>query len=127
MTNTPITSKPKAKAVAKQVRAGLQLSPAYVKGRMRRFGGVRIGKGSDVYLAAAIEWLLREVTGGAMMCTLNQGALRIAPKHISDALHDDPALASHLNRGIMPHGRTYTPKERRSWTDRRPQKETEKE
>jgi hypothetical protein len=120
MTNSPITSKPKSKAVSKGARAKLILSPAFVKNRMQRLGKFRVKKGADVFLAACLEFLAKEVVGFAAESALSDKVLRIAPKHIGDALHEHTSLARHLKRGIIPRGRTYTPRQHKVWTDRKP-------
>jgi len=96
--------KPKAQAISKKKRAGLHLSPVYVgKSMRRRLGkGVRLSARASVAVAGALEYLAREVVWLAMKGALEQGVLRIQPKHIAEVLDNDRDLAQRLPRGVIP-------------------------
>ena len=123
MTNTPI--KPKPKPVRKIVRAGLLLNPTIIAKIIRKHGrgkDFRLGKGADVFVAAAVQSVIGELAEVCVEIAKNHGAKRVSVKHISEALQVDPILAKQLVPGIIPNGLSRGHQQQIGYSDRKKEK-----
>jgi hypothetical protein len=117
----------KKKTVSKAKQADLTVAPAWAKRRMQ-MQGLHVSDGVDALMAGGVEAFLYLFLDLCVKQARECNVRRIAPKHISDVLHNDKALAKQLvPGGILPKGRWHLNTGQTGWSDKRKEEEEKKE
>lgn len=85
----------RSKAVARGTRAGLSLSVARVRSRMREgLYAKKYGGNTDLYVAAVVEYILDEVIAGAALITRSSKRKALTPQAIQLCVRRDADLSA---------------------------------
>ncbi|KAK8512259.1 hypothetical protein V6N13_097079 [Hibiscus sabdariffa] len=96
---------PKAKAVSRSVKAGLQFPVGRI-GRYLKKGryAQRVGSAAPIYLAAVLEYLAAEVLELAGNAARDNKKKTIIPRHVLLAVRNDEELGKLLAGVTIAHG-----------------------
>ena len=115
--------KPKKTNVSKAKQADVIVAPAWAKRRMQ-MQGLHVSDGVDAFMAGSVEAFLYLFLELCVKQAKENNVRRIAPKHISDVLHNDKALAKQLvPGGILPKGRWHLNTGQTGWSDKKKEEE----
>lgn len=84
--------------------AGLQFPVGHIRVVLReRARGLRVGRGAPIYLAAVMEYMVAEVLELSGNASRDNQKVRIIPRHVMLAVHNDVELCS-FHKGTIPQG-----------------------
>lgn len=98
-------AKVKGKSLSRSKRAGLEFPVGRLERYLRKGNYAdRIGAGASVYCAAVLEYLVAEVLELGGDAARGNNRIRITPRHLQLAIHNDDELSSLLDKVTIAQG-----------------------